>query len=62
MGQCTDFFIRQLIVVSGLSSGGLLATLIAANAPDEVTGLVIEDAPFFATESGCEMNNKRKFA
>ena len=44
--------IGQPAVVSGHSSGGLLAAWLAANAPDQVRGAVIEDAPFFSTEPG----------
>lgn len=44
--------IKQPVVISGHSSGGLLASLVAADAPDLVRGLVIEDAPFFSTERG----------
>ena len=42
--------VKDQVVVSGHSSGGLIATLVAATAPDMVRGLVIEDAPFFSTE------------
>lgn len=42
--------ICQPVVVSGHSSGGLLATWLAANSPQNVVGVVIEDAPYFATE------------
>lgn len=42
--------VKQPVVISGHSSGGLLASLVAADAPDLVRGLVIEDAPFFTTE------------
>lgn len=45
-------YIKQPVIISGHSSGGLLATLITADAPDMVRGLVIEDAPFFTTEKG----------
>ncbi|MGW9630943.1 alpha/beta fold hydrolase [Agromyces sp. NPDC055520] len=37
-------------VVSGHSSGGLIATRLAALHPEKVRGVVIEDAPFFSTE------------
>lgn len=37
--------------VSGHSSGGLLAALVAAEAPDRVLGAVLEDPPFFSTEA-----------
>lgn len=50
------WFIREVIgepaIVSGHSSGGIIATWIAANAPDDVLALVIEDAPYFSTERG----------
>lgn len=42
--------IKKPILISGHSSGGLLATMVAALASDSVTGLLIEDAPFFSTE------------
>ena len=44
--------IKQPVIISGHSSGGLLATYIAAHAPEYVRSLVIEDAPFFSTEPG----------
>ncbi|MCK5116628.1 MAG: alpha/beta hydrolase [Candidatus Aegiribacteria sp.] len=37
-------------IVSGNSSGGLLAAWIAANAPESVLGIVTEDPPFFSSE------------
>lgn len=56
IGQDLIWFIQNVIgeavLISGHSSGGLLATWIAANAPEEVKGLLIEDTPFFATEPG----------
>ena len=56
MGKDFIWFIENVIqskvVVSGHSSGGLLATWLAANSPENVIGLVVEDAPFFATEPG----------
>lgn len=39
-------------VLSGHSSGGMVAAWIAAHYPEHVIGLVIEDSPFFATEPG----------
>ena len=38
------------VVVAGHSSGGLIASLIAARRSDLVSGVVIEDAPFFSTQ------------
>jgi pimeloyl-ACP methyl ester carboxylesterase len=37
-------------IVSGNSSGGLIALWCAANVPDRVAGLVLEDAPVFSAE------------
>ncbi len=44
--------IKEPVVVSGHSSGGLLTAWLAANSPENVRGVVIEDAPFFSTEPG----------
>ncbi len=58
----TDFtwFIENVIgepaVVSGHSSGGLLTAWIAANSPENVLGIVLEDPPLFS----CEDNRKEK--
>lgn len=51
-----DVVIGEKTVVSGHSSGGMVAALMAANAPDKVLGTVIEDSPFFATEPGRREN------
>lgn len=37
-------------LIAGHSSGGLLAARMAARAPENVLGVVFEDAPFFSTE------------
>ncbi|MDL2240134.1 alpha/beta hydrolase [Bacteroidales bacterium OttesenSCG-928-K03] len=54
MGDDFVWFIENVIgqpaVVSGHSSGGLLTAWLASNSPENVIGIVIEDAPFFATE------------
>ena len=46
-------FIRDVIgrpaIVSGLSSGGLLAGWLGANAPAEVRAVILEDPPFFSS-------------
>lgn len=44
--------IDDKVVLSGHSSGGMVAAWMAAHYPELVTGLVIEDSPFFATEPG----------
>lgn len=60
MGQDFVWFIKNVIgepcVISGHSSGGILAAWVAANAPDLVSGLVLEDPPFFSVEPH-EMQN-----
>lgn len=60
MGQDFVWFIENVIgeptVVSGHSSGGILAAWIAANAPEDVLGVVLEDPPFFSVEPH-EMQN-----
>jgi pimeloyl-ACP methyl ester carboxylesterase len=38
------------VIVSGNSSGGLIALWLAANRPDLVAGIVMEDAPVFSSE------------
>ncbi|MEG6511752.1 alpha/beta hydrolase [Desulforamulus ruminis] len=54
MGKDFIQFITQIIkkptVVSGHSSGGLLAAWLAANSPENVVGVVLEDPPFFSSE------------
>ncbi|MFI0420718.1 alpha/beta fold hydrolase [Spongiactinospora sp. 9N601] len=47
-------FLREVIggpaIVSGNSSGGVLALWCAANVPDHVSAIVLEDPPIFSTE------------
>lgn len=56
IGQDFVWFLKHVAgtpaVVSGHSSGGLLAAWLAANAPGDVSGAVLEDPPFFSTEQG----------
>lgn len=56
IGKDLAWFIENVIkektVVSGHSSGGLLAAWLAANAPEDVAGVVLEDPPFFSCEDG----------
>ena len=42
--------IEEPAVVSGHSSGGLLAVWLAANNPEQVQGIVLEDPPLFTTQ------------
>ncbi|SHE35720.1 Pimeloyl-ACP methyl ester carboxylesterase [Seinonella peptonophila] len=44
--------IGKKTVISGHSSGGMIAAWIASHSSDLVLGVVIEDSPFFATEPG----------
>ncbi|HEY5320800.1 MAG TPA: alpha/beta hydrolase [Galbitalea sp.] len=47
-----DVVVGRPAFVSGLSSGGVLATWLAAYAkPGQVLGVIIEDAPLFASET-----------
>ncbi|MCH3964885.1 MAG: alpha/beta hydrolase [Clostridium sp.] len=60
MGHDFVWFIKNVIgkpcVVSGHSSGGILAAWIAANSPENILGVVLEDPPFFSVEPK-EMQN-----
>ena len=53
LGTDIAIFIEKVIdtpvIVSGHSSGGLLAAWLAANKPDLVQGVVLEDPPFFTS-------------
>ena len=46
--QFIETVIGQPCVVSGHSSGGILTANIAATAPQDVLGIVLEDPPFFS--------------
>lgn len=54
MGKDFIWFIENVIgkatLVSGHSSGGLLTVWLAANSPNNVKGIVLEDPPLFSTE------------
>jgi pimeloyl-ACP methyl ester carboxylesterase len=41
--------IRQPVIVAGLSSGGVLAIWLAANAPDDILAVIAEDPPIFSS-------------
>lgn len=43
-----DNIIKENCFISGHSSGGILAAWVAANAPNQVNGVVLEDPPFFS--------------
>jgi pimeloyl-ACP methyl ester carboxylesterase len=42
--------VRQPAIISGNSSGGLIALWLAANVPDKVRGIILEDTPVFSAE------------
>lgn len=52
-GQDVKAFLEQVVqapaVVSGLSSGGVIAAWVAANAPAHVRGAVLEDPPIYSS-------------
>jgi len=54
MGKDFADFIHQVIggpaIISGNSSGGLLALWLAANSPKDVLAIVLEDPPLFASQ------------
>lgn len=39
--------IKQKVIISGNSSGGIIALWCAANIPEYVSGIILEDAPIF---------------
>ncbi|MFZ5443692.1 MAG: alpha/beta fold hydrolase [Myxococcota bacterium] len=41
--------VREPAFVSGLSSGGVIAAWVAAHAPEQVRGVVLEDPPIFSS-------------
>ncbi|WP_071392869.1 alpha/beta fold hydrolase [Bacillus tuaregi] len=51
-----EVVIGEKTVISGHSSGGMIAAWMAAHSPEFVLGTVIEDAPFFSTEPGRREN------
>jgi hypothetical protein len=42
--------IKEKVIISGNSSGGILALWCAVNIPEYVSGIILEDAPIFSTE------------
>lgn len=42
--------IKDKVIISGNSSGGIIALWCAANIPDYISGIVLEDAPIFSAE------------
>lgn len=52
--------VKEPVIVSGHSSGGLLAVWLAANRPDLVKGAVLEDPPLFSSEA--KRYNEKNFA
>ena len=56
LGRDVVEFVAEVIgapvVLSGHSSGGLVAARVAAEAPDRVRAVLFEDPPFFSTDPG----------
>lgn len=54
VGRDMSAFIKQIVrrpaIVSGNSSGGLIALWLAANLPELVSAIILEDAPVFSAE------------
>lgn len=54
IGKDMTIFIREVVkkpaFVSGNSSGGLIALWLAANTPEYIEGIVLEDPPLFSAE------------
>ncbi len=54
VGRDLSAFLERVVgspaIVSGNSSGGLIALWLAANRPELVSGIVLEDAPVFSAE------------
>lgn len=44
--------IKEPVIISGHSSGGLITTWLAAHSPENIAGVVLEDPPFFSSEKG----------
>ena len=63
MGEDFAWFIENVIgepvIVSGHSSGGLITAWLAANRPENIRGVVLEDPPFFSSEAE---NAEKSFA
>ena len=54
MGEDIALLLKRVVkrqaIVSGNSSGGLIALWLAANTPEDVAGVILEDAPVFSSE------------
>ena len=54
IGRDMTAFLQQVVqrpaIISGNSSGGLIALWLAANQPDYVSAIILEDAPVFSAE------------
>lgn len=54
VGDCLRELLERVLeapaIVAGNSSGGILALWLAANAPEQVAAVVLEDAPVFSVE------------
>ena len=45
-----DKVVKRPAIVSGNSSGGLIALWLAANVSEKVRGIILEDTPVFSAE------------
>jgi pimeloyl-ACP methyl ester carboxylesterase len=63
IGRDMRAFLQQVVkrpaIVSGNSSGGIIALWCAANVPEYVSGIVLEDAPVFSVEMPRFRNHDR---
>jgi pimeloyl-ACP methyl ester carboxylesterase len=54
IGRDMSSFMKHVVqfpaIVSGNSSGGLIALWLAANLPEFISGIILEDSPVFSTE------------
>lgn len=54
IGRDMSAFMKKVVqrpaIISGNSSGGLIALWLAANLPESVVGVILEDAPVFSVE------------
>jgi pimeloyl-ACP methyl ester carboxylesterase len=48
--------IKEPVIASGHSTGGLMTAWLAANSPQNIRGIAMEDSPFFSTEPGKREN------
>ena len=52
IAEFIESVIAQKCVISGHSSGGILAAYVAGKIPELINGLLLEDPPFFNVQPG----------